>query len=352
MFHARSLMIAVSIMTFFSSCGQSLSDSVLNGSEDTSTVAPGITRISRVTDTPMIIQAIKVDLTLPENRIHATRSADRKKTTSKFAEQYRCSVAVNADFFAFDGYHPIGLTVGEGEHWQGTKDTTSWGSLIINKNNEARLSHPEEQVAFSEDMFAVVGGKNWLVEGGKVVQPACVSGDSFCGRHPRTAVGLSADGKTLIMAVVEGRSAASKGATLPELAAIMVSFGADRALNLDGGGSTAMVVNGSHLIRPSDGNERVVANHIGVCQGPGEAVAGGALIGVTYINGDTNQRISGVKVTLNNGRSVTSDAKGVYRFSGLKAGSYTMTFEKEGMATKTLTRDVADSGETWGSIGL
>lgn len=350
--YSRPFLIAASIMTLFSGCSQSASNSLVSASENTSTVAHGITRITRVTDTPMVIQAIKVDLTLPHNTIRATRSGDRKKTTTKFAQQYRCSVAINADFFHYDGYSPVGLAVGEGEQWPGTNDTASWATLIVNKSNEVRLARPEEYVPYSEDILAAVGGKNWLVEGGKVVQPACASGDSFCGRHPRTAVGLSADGKTLIMVAVEGRSSASKGASLPELADIMLSLGADRAMNLDGGGSTAMVVHGQHLVRPSDGNERVVANHLGVCEGLVDAAAGGTLVGVTYTNGDTNQRLAGVKVTLSDGQSVTSDAKGVYRFVGLKAGSYTVTFEKEGMAPKMLTRDVSGSGETWGSINL
>lgn len=352
MLHSRSHLIAASLVTLIAGCSPSLPTSSLNGSENISDVAPGITRISRVTDTPVVIQAIKIDLTLPQNKIYATASADRKKTTSKFAEQYRCSVAINADFFHYDGYQTVGLAVGKGEPWEGTSDTASWASLIVNKNNEARLSKPEEYVPYSEDMFAVVGGKNWLIEDGNIVQPACENNDSFCLRHPRTAVGLSQDGKTLFMVAVEGRSSASKGATLPELAEIMKSFGVDRAMNLDGGGSTAMIVNGNSLVRPSDGSERVVANHLGVCQGPAEAAAGGTLVGVTYTNGDTKQRVGGVKVTLGDGQSVTSDANGVYRFSSLKAGSYTLTFEKEGMATQTLTRDVAASGETWGSISL
>lgn len=270
MFRTRPLLIAASLVTLISGCDQSVNRSLLNGFENVSTVAPGITRISRVTDKPMVIQAIKVDLTLPQNKIHATRSADRKTTTTKFAQKYRCTVATNADYFHYENYQTVGLAVGGGEHWEGTSDTASWATLIVNKNNEARLSAPAEYVPYSDDMFAVVGGKNWLVEGGKVVQPACASGDSFCNRNPRTAVGLSQDGKTLIMVAVEGRSSASKGATLPELADIMVSLGADRAMNMDGGGSTAMYVQGNALVRPSDGSERVVANHLGICEGPAE----------------------------------------------------------------------------------
>jgi len=62
-------------------------------------------------------------------------------------------------------------------------------------------------------------------------------------RHPRSAVGLSADGNTLLLVAVDGRQEGhSRGATLAELGELLKSLGATDALNLDGGGSTALVV--------------------------------------------------------------------------------------------------------------
>ena len=61
-------------------------------------------------------------------------------------------------------------------------------------------------------------------------------------RHPRTAIGLLADGRALLM-VVDGRQPSlSVGMSLEELAQLMLEFGAVDAINLDGGGSTTMVV--------------------------------------------------------------------------------------------------------------
>ncbi len=71
-------------------------------------------------------------------------------------------------------------------------------------------------------------------------------------QHPRTAAGRTADG-ALILMVVDGRQAESRGATLDELATLMLDVGAVDALNLDGGGSSTLVVNGMLVNRPAGG---------------------------------------------------------------------------------------------------
>jgi hypothetical protein len=81
------------------------------------------------------------------------------------------------------------------------------------------------------------------------------------GRHPRTAVGRTSDGD-LWMVVVDGRQKMSVGATLDEMAALMLRLGCVDAINLDGGGSSTLNVMGVVLNRPSDGKERPVANGI------------------------------------------------------------------------------------------
>jgi len=71
-------------------------------------------------------------------------------------------------------------------------------------------------------------------------------------REPRTAIGYTISGKVIFL-VVEGRNPeVSNGVTLEELADIMVSIGCQEALNLDGGGSSAMQILGQNTIRPSD----------------------------------------------------------------------------------------------------
>lgn len=111
-----------------------------------------------------------------------------------------------------------------------------------------------------------IGGSPLLVRHGVVVAPDCLS--SFCGRNPRTGVGVTADGKLLLM-VVDGRQPKrSIGMTLVQFARELVRWGAVLALNLDGGGSSTMVVDGEVVNRPSDGRERRVSSALLVLPGP------------------------------------------------------------------------------------
>jgi Phosphodiester glycosidase len=106
-----------------------------------------------------------------------------------------------------------------------------------------------------------------LVSGGRVAIDAAaegvtVPGDPSFGRawasapQPRTGAGISKSGD-LILVTVDGRQPGySEGITLAEEAALMRSLGAGSAMNLDGGGSTAMAVRGRLASRPSGGTER------------------------------------------------------------------------------------------------
>ncbi|MEV4670612.1 phosphodiester glycosidase family protein [Actinomadura sp. NPDC049382] len=90
------------------------------------------------------------------------------------------------------------------------------------------------------------------------------------GPAPRTAAGVSRDGRRLYLVVADGRSERSGGLTVAELASLLDKVGADDAVNLDGGGSSTFVsrVPGAASVTvrnsPSDGAQRAVANGIGV----------------------------------------------------------------------------------------
>jgi hypothetical protein len=108
-----------------------------------------------------------------------------------------------------------------------------------------------------------IGGLPRIVRDGKVsVETDREGGKNFAAvRHPRTAVGFSADSSKIFLVTVDGRQAASVGMTLDELAELMLSLGCAQALNLDGGGSTTMVVRGNVVNHPSDATgERPVGN--------------------------------------------------------------------------------------------
>jgi hypothetical protein len=93
----------------------------------------------------------------------------------------------------------------------------------------------------------------------------------FLQKHPRSSVGVSRDGETLIFITVDGRQPdLSVGVTLEELAELHVEHGSWRAMNLDGGGSATLVFGGELINSPSDGasatggdgNPRAVVNAI------------------------------------------------------------------------------------------
>ena len=88
--------------------------------------------------------------------------------------------------------------------------------------------------------------------------------------HPRTGIGFSADGKKVIMMVIDGRSAISNGARTGQLSDIMRYAGASRAMNMDGGGSSTCYTQALGIRNvPSDGSERADANAIfAVCMAP------------------------------------------------------------------------------------
>jgi exopolysaccharide biosynthesis protein len=122
-----------------------------------------------------------------------------------------------------------------------------------------------------------VGGRPRLVRDSATVPEVDTEGQTgfATGRHPRTAIGIANNGKRLLLVVVDGRQAPySAGMTLRELATLMLALGARDALNLDGGGSTTMVVenprSGTLEIanRPSDPTgERTVGDALAVVRG-------------------------------------------------------------------------------------
>lgn len=114
--------------------------------------------------------------------------------------------------------------------------------------------------------MAVSGGGMIVVDG---VIPQTFTHE-VAGRHPRTAVGSSQNGKRLYLVAVDGRQSHSIGMTMQELAAFMLEIGAWNAVAMDGGGSTTLVSREpgtSSLVvqnSPSDGVQRRIPNAIGV----------------------------------------------------------------------------------------
>ena len=103
-----------------------------------------------------------------------------------------------------------------------------------------------------EDVNHIISGGPYLVKEGEVfVDMTEQKLTSIGGRNPRTAIGYTADNH-LILLTADGREGASIGLTLNELAKLMKQLGCVNAMNLDGGGSTIMYINGKIVNKPAE----------------------------------------------------------------------------------------------------
>lgn len=130
--------------------------------------------------------------------------------------------------------------------WVGRADTT-----LVAHRPENETTH----IIGTLRPSSAVGAGPMLLRNGRLSITADEEGfaaTSIPAVHPRTAAGVTEDGR-LILLVVDGRQDASRGVDLPQLAALLQSAGAVDGLNLDGGGSSTMVVRNLLLNRPTGG---------------------------------------------------------------------------------------------------
>lgn len=229
---------------------------------------------------PMKGHAVRIDLTAPGVGFLATPdNGDRPSETdglktSTFLARHKLQVAVNAAPFGpvradnaeGNGLDVAGLQISGGKAVSGPNG--NYPALLVAKGNTVRVARPPFDTAGVEN---AVGGFHVVLERGGVIE-----GDESI--HPRTAAGVSADGKSLVLLVIDGRQRGySGGATTGEVGAWLKALGAADGINLDGGGTTTLVVAGDdgkprvvnrpiHAGKP--GTERVSASHLGVYAKP------------------------------------------------------------------------------------
>ncbi|WEK18064.1 MAG: phosphodiester glycosidase family protein [Candidatus Pedobacter colombiensis] len=148
----------------------------------------------------------------------------------------------------------------------GTGDGTifSYSSPALNQLNTAPLPVPTAilpTVGKVWDVKSAIGGSPMLIKDDKInITDAeeLIVIDNTSSRA-RSAIGYTKNNKIIILAVEGGNTAAGiPGVNLAELAQMMKDMGCVGAINLDGGGSTALTVNGKQTVKPSDGSERKV----------------------------------------------------------------------------------------------
>ena len=177
---------------------------------------------------------------------------------------------INADFFDMGGTClPRGLCIKDGKLLTGASDRPWFGIRADGSYVIGNGSGDFQKLNADGTIFNAVGGSHILLDSGKI--QSIPSNDFSTIRHPRTAVGYDASGKVFLI-VVDGRQpTVSNGASLADLAEIFFSLGCTDALNLDGGGSTTMILKdaaGNRVIKnsPSDGSLRAVSSTLLVCE--------------------------------------------------------------------------------------
>jgi hypothetical protein len=166
-------------------------------------------------------------------------------------------------------------------HIQGTEYQTGWAftdwqgktyaypapapNPVTNGNVVPSATYPAGGYEYAAQ--TAIGGCPVLIKGGELATAAMLEDEmtasDLYANNPRTAIGYTDDNK-IILFVSEGRNmtANTPGFTLEETANIMKDLGCVEALNLDGGGSSCMLVNGQETIKPSDGSQRAVTSAV------------------------------------------------------------------------------------------
>jgi uncharacterized protein YgiM (DUF1202 family) len=243
----------------------------------------GITyfRKALTTPRPIVLHVAVIDLQTPKFEFLVTPTSDPAgimctRITSQFLDEFKMHFAVNGDGFNYlpASYVPItycpkggdpvktqGFAASRGKIYSPIK--TAQPEVYINPRNQMSINIPPSTI------FNAVSGDRMVVEKGAMVKNLAAATP-----NPRTAFGLNKNGRWLTIMVVDGRQPGySEGVTFPELANILLSYGIYTGVNMDGGGSSTMVIKGADgkprvLNSPIDmnvpGKERAVANHLGL----------------------------------------------------------------------------------------
>jgi len=244
----------------------------------------------------------EIDLSSPNIDVEVVYGVDSnyKEKPSEFSNRLNACLVVNGGYFLMDAFpaKPVGLLK--------TKDTLFSAPLNSVLKNGKRFFMARGSIGFDNNLADIgwIAGRNdtlysfpsphdnhphkpperlkfdnatpWNVQSAIAGGPVLVQNNEVFitvdeevffnskipGIHPRTAIGITKDNKLIIL-VVDGRQVSSRGVYLEELAQIMVNLNCVEALNLDGGGSSAMVVNNKLINKPSGSfSEREVMSAI------------------------------------------------------------------------------------------
>ncbi|MFN8411284.1 MAG: phosphodiester glycosidase family protein [Anaerolineales bacterium] len=244
----------------------------------------GITYLRKELTSPrkIVVHVIAIDMLTTGLEFLVTPSSRNdgiicSRTTSKFLEEFGVHVAINGDGFSYlnpVNYPPASFCGNGGEPLKLNGYAASRGkqtspqvngrpTVYIAQNNRVTIN------TVTGKIFNAVSADRVIVKGGAIVKNLAA-----LEPNPRTAMGINKNGKWLILMTVDGREfGVSEGVTLTELANLLLSYGVYDGVNMDGGGSSAMVIKGADgkartlntaIDQNVPGQERAVANHLGV----------------------------------------------------------------------------------------
>ena len=194
-------------------------------------------------------------------------TSEEMKYMMNAGENVLCGI--NADFYDLGGTnHPKGLCVKDGTSIQNSNGRP-WFAVL--KNGSFEIGSGNLNDSHLAEITTGVGGSHIFLSNG-YLGDLCVNGSNGYGadfggiRHPRTAIGIT-ENDDIVFLVVDGRMPSySNGASITDLALLMMEYGVTDALNLDGGGSStlAIVEEGSVIIKntPCDVFERPIYDSI------------------------------------------------------------------------------------------
>jgi hypothetical protein len=195
------------------------------------------------------------------------------QTTSQFLKSSGAQVAINTNFFscpcvtnASNSEYLLGLEMSNGQLV--SSDQPGYTALLLSQTNQASFA-AGGTVGSTAGIANAVSGGGFVLQNGVDVVNGSIAGDPL-NPNPRSVGGISQNGKYLYLVAIDGRQAGySAGVTQAEESDLMLALGAWNAINFDGGGSTALAVQGADgnpdvLNKPSGGGERYDGANLGI----------------------------------------------------------------------------------------
>ncbi len=189
----------------------------------------------------------------------STYGRNIKETTSNIAEDNNAILAINGDYYGFRDY---GFVLRNGVLYRETADTTGdEGSeaLVIDSDGDFSIvdeSQTDVQDLVDQNVWQILSFGPTLINNGGITVTANSEVGKSMNSNPRTAIGQISS-LHYVFVVSDGRTSASSGLTLLELAQIMYDKGCTVAYNLDGGGSSTIWFNGEVINKPTTNGDTI-----------------------------------------------------------------------------------------------